>query len=209
MSSDRPALKNRPLVFIDIETTGLDENKHEILEIAVLGEDGETLLHTAVKPEHIETASPKALEINGYNPGEWEPSPLFGEIADKVHELLSGPVIAGQNVSFDMRFVNRALRHAFAERGMSEEEVDAKMESVSYHLIDTVTLAYEHLAPGGLRSLSLWAVCKWLGIVNKKAHSALSDIRATREVYYALYQATSWDRFWWRILGPRRMKVSS
>jgi len=202
----RPALKDRPLVFIDTETTGLDENKHEILEIAIIGEGGETLLHTNVKPEHIETASEKALEINGYNPGEWEPSPLFGEIADKVHELLSGPIIAGQNVQFDMRFINRSLRHAFAERGMSEEEIDEKMESVSYHLVDTVTLAYEHLAGGGLRSLSLWAVCKWLGIENKRAHTALADTHATRSVYFTLANATAWDRFWWRIAGPRRMK---
>ena len=53
------------LVFVDVETTGLDETRHEIIEIAVIR--GSQTYHRKVQPQHIETASPRALEINGFS----------------------------------------------------------------------------------------------------------------------------------------------
>lgn len=194
----RPPIIERPLVFVDTETTGLDENKHEIIDIAIVGEDGATIFNTNVKPRHIETADPKALEINGYNAGEWEPSPYFTDIAERVLDLLSGPVIVGQNVQFDMRFINRELRTALVANGLSEEETAKKMRKVSYHMIDTVTLIYEHLGPCGITSLSLKPTADFLGIELDNAHTALADARATREVFYKLLRATWWQRLKWK-----------
>jgi DNA polymerase III epsilon subunit-like protein len=204
--AQRPPLKDRPVVFLDTETTGLDELEHEIIEIAFIDGNGDTLLHTAVKPEHIETASPYALEINGYNEGEWAPSPWWKDIAAEVHRLLQGVVIVGQNVQFDMRFINRSLKRYFVAQGLDAEQVDAEMKKVGYHLIDTVTLSWEHLAPAGLRSLSLAAVCDFLGVENPGEHSALWDARTTRRVYEILLRAGTIQRIWWSIVGPRRAK---
>jgi len=57
--------KKRPLAIVDIETTGDDELKHEILEIGLLvvrQKDLEVIDsgNWLVKPHHIETAVPAA-----------------------------------------------------------------------------------------------------------------------------------------------------
>jgi len=68
--------RRRPSVFLDTETTGLYPGKAEMLSISMLGENGEPLLrdpktgepvHEAkFKPKNLESASPYALDVNGY-----------------------------------------------------------------------------------------------------------------------------------------------
>jgi len=193
----RILLGEKPLVCVDVETTGLDENEHEILEISIIALDGSVILHTKVKPQNIEAAHPKALEVNGYNEADWADAPTWNEIAPKVKEALTDVVLMGQNVSFDMRFINAALKRT-----------DVGNAGISYHLVDTVTLAYVHLVPCGLRSVSLGAVCEFLGYSNEGAHSALADTQRTLKVYRALSRATWFSRLWWRLMGPRRAKAA-
>ena len=52
-----PPLRNQPVVFLDVETTGLDPKAHEVLEIAVVDIHGNILLDTKVKPVNIEGAT--------------------------------------------------------------------------------------------------------------------------------------------------------
>ena len=68
--------KRRPSVFLDTETTGLYPGKAEMLSISMLGEKGEPLLkdpksgepiyEAKFKPQSLGTASPYALDVNGY-----------------------------------------------------------------------------------------------------------------------------------------------
>jgi hypothetical protein len=52
------------LVFVDIETTGLDATRHEMIELAWAVEDGPI---SVVRPRHtLRFADPKALEVNQY-----------------------------------------------------------------------------------------------------------------------------------------------
>ena len=72
--------KTNRISLIDVETTGLDSEKHEILEIGLVifeGINPYKILHThnvKVCPEHIETAQKQALEVNGYTPQDWKDS---------------------------------------------------------------------------------------------------------------------------------------
>lgn len=191
--TDQPPLRDKPVVILDTETTGLDENTHEILEISIIRPDTSILLDTKVRPIQIETAHPVALEVNGYVEEEWIDAPTWNEIAPKVKESLTDVVILGHNVSFDMRFVNTWLRRT-----------DVGNEGVSYHTIDTTTFAYEHLAPCGLQRLNLDAVCDFLGIPNDGAHQSLADTKRTLLVYNKLVRATWLNRLWWRVLRSRR-----
>lgn len=190
-------LPDKPIVIVDIETTGLEPALHEIIEISLIDAQGQTLLHTKIKPEHLDTAEPKALEINGYNEEAWADAVAWDDVALKVKEELTDVVILGQNVSFDMGFIKTALTKA-----------SVGTKGVSYHTVDTVTLAYEHLVPCGLRSVSLGAVCDFLGISNEGAHTALADTQRTLAVYKVLNRATWFKRLWWRWVGPRRAKAA-
>ena len=63
----RSALRDRPIAIIDTETTGFKVGVHEIIEIAIMKIQGNKrdMWTARIKPERIETASSKALEING------------------------------------------------------------------------------------------------------------------------------------------------
>jgi len=98
-------------VFVDTETTGLDHTKHEMLEIAIVViENGErTTIERKIKPTRIETAQPKALEVNGYSEEEWEEAEEWNkEMSLEFRDLIRGAMIIGHNPMFDMRFIEAA-----------------------------------------------------------------------------------------------------
>ena len=98
-------------VFVDTETTGLDHTKHEMLEIAIVViENGErTTIERNIKPTRIETAQPKALEVNGYSEEEWEEAEEWNkEMSLEFRDLIRGAMIIGHNPMFDLRFIEAA-----------------------------------------------------------------------------------------------------
>lgn len=181
-------LKHKPTAFLDTETTGLDPDEHEIIEITVL--KGDSIWNTRIKPLNIDKAQPKALEINGYrdHPELWDNAPLFTDIVDQLVEQLTNVVIIGTNTQFDMNFILRSLNRCGVDHQIG-----------SYHWIDITTLAYEHLVPLGLHSLALVNVCKFLGISNEGAHSATSDAQRVKLVFEKLSRAGVLNRLYWRI----------
>jgi len=187
---------DKPLAFLDTETTGLDPQTHEIIEIAIITEYRSGRVyewHTKIKPAHIERAHPKALEVNGYSEEAWADAPTFDQVAVEIGRRLSDVVVVGHNVPFDLDMVNVGLKRA---------GVTAR---ISYHKIDTVTLAYEHLVPCGLQSVSFDHIRKFLGWSQDGAHTALKDTRDARRLFHLLRGAGHWRRFWWRLrhLLPR------
>ena len=153
-----------------------------------MDKDGNILLHSKVKPQHIENAQPKALEINGYNEADWADAPSFAELAPKIVKILKWCISVGHNPCFDLGFIKAELKR-----------VDPKMlKGIGYHMVDTVALAYEHLSDCGLDKLSLVSVCKFIGVELKNAHTAAADTEACRQVYFKLARASWMDRRRWR-----------
>lgn len=191
-------LREQPLAFLDIETTGLDSTHHEIIEVSIRSVEGHR--HHAswtsrVAPKHIERASPKALEINGYNQADWEGAPTIKEVVPLIRERLRGHVLCGHNIKFDVGFIRQAYNE-HSDRGMG-----------FHHTIDTVTLAYVHLVPLGLDSLSLHNVCAFLGISNEGEHTAAADVDRCYKVYQKLRNVSNWDRLKWRLNNAIRRRL--
>ena len=71
---------------------------------------------------------------------------------------------------------------------------------LSRHVIDTTTLAWEHLVPCGLDRLNLDAICEFLGIEldRSERHGALADVQACRAAYLMMLRATEEQRIAWR-----------
>jgi len=169
------------LAFIDIETTGLNLIKHEIIEIGGVVTTPELQVieefELKIKPERIEDAAPTSLKISHYNEAEWA-SALTLPLAMKIFSgKTRSCIMVGQNVAFDSGF----LEYAFAKTRMANP--------MHYHKLDTIAIAWAklHKEPD-LEHFSLREMCLRFGIKNERAHTALSDARATFELYKKLME---------------------
>lgn len=185
--------------YIDTETTGLNPAKHEIIEIAIITENEDGTFerwHTKIKPDHIENAHPKALEVNGYTPEAWEGAPNFEDVVPEITSRLKGSILVGHNVNFDIRFIEALLDKANRELEISHRGT-----------IDTITLVREHLLPTGLPSPSLDKTRRWLGWSLEGAHSALKDAEDCMRLRHTLERSTWLQRQIWGFLGSRRFSA--
>ena len=103
------------LTVLDTETTGLDSDIHEIIQIAaisyVLDAEGNRYVlkkyEKKINPQRLHTASEKALEINGFTIEEWAGSPNASEVMPEVKEIIEGSdILVGQNLIFDFKLLN-------------------------------------------------------------------------------------------------------
>ncbi|MBI4057741.1 3'-5' exonuclease, partial [Candidatus Microgenomates bacterium] len=165
--------RDRPILFIDLEMSGLDPTEHEILEVGALVVDGKTLeikkeYEAKVKPEHIETANKTALRLNGYHADKWEKAKPLKEVLLALNKLAPGALVAGFNVTFDWMFLEIAYR-----RLGIEPEFD-------YHKLDVLALAWAQILPDkSVKEVKLSEFCRHFGIERTEKHRALSDIKAT------------------------------
>ncbi len=170
-------LKKAPLAFIDLETTGFEFMDKEIIQIGIViasQPDLEVLdeIEINVKPFHIETADPEALEIVGYTEEGWKDAVSLKEAMEIVAEKTKGCIMVGHNVPFDWAF----LEKAFEETGIAD--------TMDYHRLDTISIAWAKLQNDpNITRFSLSELAPHFGIENKKAHTALSDARTTYELY--------------------------
>ncbi len=174
------------LAFIDIETTGLDVTRHEIIEIGVVlvdaslqNQDTYTILdtfHFKIRPMHITQADPQALRINHYDPSQWQEAITLQEALVQLSEKTKGAVMVGHHVAFDLMFLDRA----FKETGVAN--------MMHYHVLDTVSLAYSKLPEyrEDISRYGLQYLCDHFKIKNKESHTARADAYATFELYKKL-----------------------
>ena len=168
--------------IVDIETTGFDPNKQEIIELGVViakinGDKLEIIdqLDLKIIPKHIETAEAVALRVNGYNEADW----LFAidlETAMKTFvKKTEGAIFVAHNVTFDYGFIDTNLKKLGIEN------------KFHFYILDTLSIAFTMFRTNDdVGKLSLRALCEKYGIENKKAHSAYSDALATYEVFKKL-----------------------
>lgn len=183
------AMKTPDLVFVDIETTGADPYRHEILEVSVVrvkqewradGKPAFTVLSEwSVKtlPENIASADPAALRINGYTVTRWKDAVRIKPALEEFARRTDGAIMVSHNVAFDAGFL---------EKYMSDYAIPSSMH---YHRLDTVSMALAklHSHPDVLR-YSLAELCKYFDIPRDELHSALPDARACFELFKRLIE---------------------
>lgn len=96
------------VVFIDVETTGLDEIKDEILSLAIVDFEGNVLFSELVKPP-TRKRWPNAQKINGISWSDVKDKPQLSEHLDEIEKYFAEDmIVAGYNVWFDMGFLFEA-----------------------------------------------------------------------------------------------------
>lgn len=177
----------KTLAFVDVETTGLNSCLHEIIEISIIRvypNGKEDIFTSKIRPDRIQFAEPKALEINGYNEADWHSAPCVDMIMPRIAEMLTDCVLIAHNVRFDEEFIAETL-HRCGLRARYNPR-----------LVDTVTLAHEHLYH--LRSLSMDSIRRYFDWSLSGAHRAERDALDCMRLYRKLCRASLFSRLSWR-----------
>src|SRR5438105_426890 len=102
-------MRKHNFAFIDIEATGLNLLKHEIIEIGcVLTTPALKVIEEfelKIKPEHIENADPVSLKVSNYDRKEWGSAYNWQEAMKIFSEKVKDCIMVGHNVSFDFAFL--------------------------------------------------------------------------------------------------------
>ena len=180
------------ILWFDTETTGLDPNRHGLIQVAGIIEiDGvavETFDITSA-PMSRDEIDYEALRINGreyddiiqYDApavAKARLSAILARHCDKFDKLDKFS-LGGQNVAFDVGFLS----------SFWNKQGDKFLGSyINWRKIDLLQIVDMMSTFGGLElpNRKLKTICEYLGVELSDAHDALSDIVATRECFNIL-----------------------
>lgn len=164
------------IAITDLETTGLDFLVHEIIEIGLLVVESSSFevvdrLDVRVKPEHIETATKEAMEVNGYNESDWKTAVPLKEAMIEYSRKTPKAVFLAHNVTFDWSFTNEAFRKTGVKNLMD------------YHRLDLYTIAWILLKNTKVEGFNLNKIANFLGVPQEPMpHRAINGATTAFEV---------------------------
>lgn len=161
----------RPIVFFDLETTGVDTAKDRIVEISMIKvmPDGEEIPKTRrINPGM--PIPPEATAIHGITDDDVKDCPSFAQIARSLAQFLQGCDFGGFNSN---RFDLPVLVEEFLRAGV---EVDFKRRK----FIDVQNIFHKKEQRTLVAAYKFYCDCDL-----DDAHSAEADTRATYEVLKA------------------------
>ncbi|MBQ2007466.1 MAG: ribonuclease H-like domain-containing protein [Alistipes sp.] len=161
----------RPIVFFDLETTGVDTAKDRIVEVSMIKimPDGEEIVRTRrINPQmHIPE---QATAIHGITDDDVKDCPTFAQVAKSMAQFIDGCDFGGFNSN---RFDLPMLVEEFLRAGVDVDFRRRRFVDVQniFHKMEQRTLvaAYKFYCDKNL----------------EEAHSAEADTRATYEVLMA------------------------
>lgn len=182
MSSHKSQIKY--VLFLDVETSGLDPEKNEILQLAATMTDSKFnelgTFDSFVKPQKSEMSA-EALSINKIDIVKLKDESTIVTVIAKFikfcnenigkDDTLSDIMVAGQNVKFDIAFLNVVFK-----------DFGFKQHPFNYHSlsIDNIYTFYRFILTGKFpKSVSLNEMCKVFNLETKGLHNARNDINVS------------------------------
>jgi DNA polymerase III epsilon subunit-like protein len=182
------------LCIVDTETSGLDHNHHEIVEISgIIQVNGKNVksFNIKMRPEHPDRISPEALEKQGKTIEDLMSYPDRQKGFDEFMEILDSTVdrfdredkmyITGYNVGFDKNFIStmfKAHKNSYFGAYFWFEVVDIMA------MVCLFKLAGKYHG----KNLKLTTACNFFNVPFKEgtAHQAIYDIIQTIKLMNAL-----------------------
>ena len=176
------------LIFLDLETTGLDPRRHVIWEAAWINNHGEHAFAIDLTTEELRDASPIALEVGRYRErvtGKQGKGAICfprENVARKLADATAGKHIVGANPAFDAAFLTELFR-----------KYDLKPQW-HYHLIDIEAVMLGVLAAKGSQLPVPWnsvELGQLVGVAPPKdnqRHTALGDTRWVKSIWEKVTQ---------------------
>lgn len=160
-------MHNKPRLFFDLETTGVDKVNDKIVEIAIVRFDGDKRFEfqTYINPGIPIPAG--ATEIHGITDDMVKDKPTFEQLAKKLHNIFNGCDLYGYNsISFDIPFLANQLYKAGFELDLKDVLFIDACVIFKRQYERTLSAAFKH----------------YTGDEHTGAHGAMSDIEATISV---------------------------
>lgn len=163
-----------PFVTIDVETTGLDPSKDEIVEIGAVKVLGGTVVDEFETLVYVERTIPfAARRVHGITNDMLVGKPRISQALGEFLEFAgNGALVEHSYRAFDVAFLERANGAGLAAP-----------------YINTCTLS-RRLFPFR-RKHSLEECCRWMKVVNSRPHRALGDARATADLLICMLDICS------------------
>ncbi len=160
---------------VDVETTGLDLRRDEVISIGVVTVSGGRVTsdrwHQVVRPSRA--ISPEAVKVHALTPDEVAQAPALEDVLDAVRDRLRGRVLVAHAAWVERAFLDRALR--------------PRRECLPDEVVDTAALARAvGLARAGTHEPDLESLARGLGMPVHTPHHALGDALTTAEVLLVL-----------------------
>ena len=183
----------KKVLWLDVETTGLDCRKHGLREVGFIIEIDGVEVDKGVFRINPFTYTTKDVEIDDYaleiskvSIEDLESydrvSYCFKELMKKLVKYVNVNdkndcfVIAGYNTAFDIGFI----KEWFKEMGL----LDSYKDLFHYKSLDvfSIVFALRHIGLNSAENDKLETICNYFDI-EIEAHNALSDIEATKKLY--------------------------
>lgn len=192
-------LNDNVLAAMDVETTGRDPCRHEVIQLAIVLLDCNLEpvdnFYTNICPEYPDRIHPEAVETHGITHEDLQSAPDKYTVADNLWEWFQNLGLAPgkrlvplcHNSQFDIPFVQSMLG------------LEMFYDIFGYPTRDTQSLIVGMMDRAAFHNVKcpfpyarLSECCKALGIKLDDAHDALADAVATARVYRALLEKSQW-----------------
>lgn len=169
-----PIPLQRPLVVLDLETTGLDFSRDRIVELAILKiSPGGDVMERVRRFNPEVPIPPEASAVHGIHDEDVAHEPTFGRVARSLADLLEPCDLAGFNIRrFDLPMLVAEFRRAGTSFSVDDRRI-----------ID-VQMIFHRQEPRDLSAAARF----YLDEAHEEAHTALGDIRTTARVLSAQLQ---------------------
>lgn len=155
-------------VAIDLETTGIDPVKDEILEIGALKVVDGVVVDTYKTFLKVSCdISPYIVELTGITKAMSETGITEEQAIKEITQFCEGFVLLGHNIKFDYSFL--------------KVKADKYKLYISNQAVDTLKIARKKLKELESRSLSF--LCTHFNIPPKVSHRAFDDAESTMKIY--------------------------
>ena len=159
----------RTYVALDLELTGLDRQRDEIIEVALVRFRGSEVLETFSSLVHTKrTVSPRIEQLIGLSSRDVVDAPRLEQLRGEILRFVSNYPLVAHSIETDLFFLQK--------QGLSLQNV----------ALDTFELA-SILVPEA-NTYSLVSLSEMMGIALPDAHRALPDALATQALFAALVE---------------------
>ena len=181
-------MNDHNIMYIDLETTGLDPNKHSIIQLAAVYRNN--WFHKKCPHDPNLEIDDNALKINGYRPDaerkgwSWvlNQTEMLKKFMFWLNELRSNDdvILCGCNVGFDYNFLNASIERY---------KIDADI--LRFRVLDVHQIAYFFNIIKNKKQMSAYSLYKDMGIEEERIpHTAISGVEKAINIFNKLANFT-------------------